>query len=51
MRFPLRNSSQLNYELSIKKSDENKSKEGDKSSSKKGEVTRNTIKIKKLTLQ
>ncbi|KAJ8426724.1 hypothetical protein Cgig2_004223 [Carnegiea gigantea] len=36
LRFPLSNTSQVNCELSIKKSAENKSKEGDEPSSKKG---------------
>ena len=40
----------MNRELSIKKPAENKSKEGDKPSSKKGEVRKHTIKIKKSTL-
>ncbi|KAJ8439653.1 LOW QUALITY PROTEIN: hypothetical protein Cgig2_021665 [Carnegiea gigantea] len=50
LKFPLRNTSWVNHELSIKKPVENKSKEGDKPSSKKGEVRKHTIKIKKSTL-
>ncbi|KAJ8430763.1 hypothetical protein Cgig2_009068 [Carnegiea gigantea] len=51
LRFPLRNTSQLNRELSIKELAENKPNEGDKPSSKKGEVRKQSIKIKKSTLQ
>ncbi|KAJ8425599.1 hypothetical protein Cgig2_008577 [Carnegiea gigantea] len=36
LRFPLRNTSQVSHDLSIKKSNENKSQVGDKPSSKKG---------------
>jgi len=41
----------VNRELIIKKPAENKSKEGDEPSSKKCEVRKHTIKIKKSTLQ
>ncbi|KAJ8426241.1 hypothetical protein Cgig2_018526 [Carnegiea gigantea] len=49
--FPLRNTSQVNCELSIKKPTENQSKESDEPSFKKGKVRKHTIKIKKSTLQ
>ncbi|KAJ8422302.1 hypothetical protein Cgig2_014527 [Carnegiea gigantea] len=38
LRFPLKNTSQVNRELSIKKPAKNKTKEGDEPSSKKGEA-------------
>ena len=47
----MRNTSQANHELSIKKPAKNKSEKGDEPSSKKGEVRKDTIKIKKSTLQ
>ena len=51
LTFPLRSNSQVNRDLNIKKSPENKSKAGDKPASKKGEVRKQSIKIKKSTLQ
>ncbi|KAJ8434824.1 hypothetical protein Cgig2_033546 [Carnegiea gigantea] len=51
LRFPLKNTSQVNCELNIKKAAKKKPKEGDKPSSKKGEVRKQSIKIKKSTLQ
>ncbi|KAJ8420611.1 hypothetical protein Cgig2_023945 [Carnegiea gigantea] len=51
LRFPLRNTSQVNRELSIKKPAKKKPKEGDEISSKKGEVIKQSIKIKKSTMQ
>ena len=51
LRLPLSNSSQVNDELSIKKSAEKKPKEGDEPSSKNIEVRKQSIKIKKSTLQ
>ncbi|KAJ8426948.1 LOW QUALITY PROTEIN: hypothetical protein Cgig2_022630 [Carnegiea gigantea] len=50
LRFPLRNTSQVNHELSTKKPAENKPKEGNEPSSKRGEVSKHNIKIKKSTL-
>ncbi|KAJ8420955.1 hypothetical protein Cgig2_025809 [Carnegiea gigantea] len=50
-RFPLRNTSQVNHEHSIKKPAEKKPKEDDEFSSKKGEVRKQSIKIKKSTMQ
>ena len=41
----------MNRELSVKKPPEKKPKEGDKPASKKGEVRKRSIKIKKSTLQ
>ena len=49
--FPMRNTSQANGDLSIKNYTENKSKAGDKPSSKKGDVRNPTIRIKKPTMQ
>ncbi|KAJ8425103.1 LOW QUALITY PROTEIN: hypothetical protein Cgig2_032216 [Carnegiea gigantea] len=46
LRFPLRNTSQVNRELNIKKSTEYKSKVGDKPSSKKGEQATDSSKPK-----
>ncbi|KAJ8436154.1 hypothetical protein Cgig2_029766 [Carnegiea gigantea] len=47
LKFPLGNTSQVSRELSVKKPAEKKPKEGDK----KGEVRKQSIKIKKSTLQ
>ncbi|KAJ8431651.1 hypothetical protein Cgig2_024123 [Carnegiea gigantea] len=49
--MPDPSTSRVNREISIKKSAENKLKEGDKPSSKKGEVRKQSIKIEKSTLQ
>ncbi|KAJ8445638.1 hypothetical protein Cgig2_018579 [Carnegiea gigantea] len=51
LRFPLRNTSQVNCQLSVKKLAKKKPKEGDEPASKKGEVRRQRIKIKKSNMQ
>jgi len=51
LRFLLRNTSSMNHELSIKKPAEKRPKEGDETSSKKGDTRKQSIKIKKSTLQ
>ena len=47
LRFPLRNTSQVNCELSIEKPAKKMPKEGDEPSSEKGEVRKQSIKIEK----
>ena len=49
--FHLRNTSEMNPDLSINKLTKNKSKEVDKPSSRKGDVRSPTIRIKKPTMQ
>ncbi|KAJ8425612.1 hypothetical protein Cgig2_005291 [Carnegiea gigantea] len=51
LRFPLRNSSQVNRKLNIKKLAEKKPKEGNEPSCKKVEARRHNIKIRKATLK